>query len=248
LVQAFLAFPRGVRNFSQVIPLSLVASQLRRILVYPLFNAAGAKTSELKVQHGKELHVIGVQADTIMTVGPVVESVHNGRESLRGPLAQWAKLCEQAINSTDRVAVRNALSRAMCATINNDPFAVENGVFKWRRMKESDLPNDSEWQQFMDGDVWALERHYEGGMEMAITGRSLYITQAGRMGLCNPKAQPGDEVWVLFGSRVPFVLRREAEGQGLGGTHQFIGDCFLDGAMDGEMVKDVAKGEALILM
>lgn len=114
------------------------------------------------------------------------------------------------------------------------PFAVEKDVMKWRHVKESDLPKNGDCQKFTDGDVWALERNYEGAIEMAITRRSFCITQAGRMGLCNPKAQHGDEVWVSFGSRVPFVLRRaERWGPTVGGTYQFIGNCFLSSAIDG---------------
>jgi len=238
--------PSWVRDFSQVIHISRVASQLRRLLVFPLFNAANGRIGEMKVQNGRELHVIGMHADSITAVGPAIMSVHNGRESLRTPLAQWTKLCEEAIQSTDKAVVRNTLARTMCVTVNNDPFAVQNDVLKWRRMKESDLPNDSEWQQFIDGDIWALERNYEGGLEMGVTGRSLYSTRAGKLGLCNPKGQPGDEVWVLFGSKVPFVLRRVATGRE--NSYQFIGDCFLEGAMDGEIVKDGVEGERIILV
>jgi hypothetical protein len=95
----------------------------------------------------------------------------------------------------------------MCATIINNILSVDQ-YDEWRRINESELPNEAEWQQFMYGDFWALERGYEGGMEMATTGRSLPITQGGRMGLCNPNSQPGDDVWALFGSKVPFVLRK----------------------------------------
>lgn len=44
----------------------------------------------------------------------------------------------------------------------------------------------------------------------------------------------GDEVWVLFGGRVPFVLRPNEAGS----TFSMIGDCYLHGFMDGEAMVD----------
>jgi hypothetical protein len=97
--------------------------------------------------------------------------------------------------------------------------------------------------------------------------RTYFRSQAGGHGLCYPTCQPGDQVWVLHGSPVPFVLRpvyvdknfeanvlrpskaytRDSAGAIIGvekdfeprtGHYQLIGDCYYDGFMDGEGLDD----------
>ena len=69
------------------------------------------------------------------------------------------------------------------------------------------------------------------------------------MGLGPRNTRPGDEVVVMTGSRVPFVLRKTHIGNMLlnQNTESFcrvwrynvIGDCYVHGIMNGEVVKDV---------
>ena len=69
-----------------------------------------------------------------------------------------------------------------------------------------------------------------------------FITEGGLIGIGPPTALEGDEVWILFGSRVPFVLRQRAEEeiQQRGDFHEryLIGDAYVHGIMDGEVVGD----------
>jgi hypothetical protein len=232
--------PSWVRDFSQVTSPVHVGNQLRRIKSYSLFNAAGGKLGRPVVKNGIELHVTGVQADEIVAVGPVMEHLFVGQESLRKILAEWITLCQQAVNSVDAGVVHRVLSRAICSMCASSGYN--------QRMKESWLPNDNTWQRLLNGDVGVLDRLYQGAVEMAMSGRSIYITQAGRIGICNPYASPGDEVWVLFGSNVPFVIRRQVYTQTLPEKYQFVGDCFLDGIMDGDIVKGRTEGQPLILI
>jgi hypothetical protein len=74
--------------------------------------------------------------------------------------------------------------------------------------------------------------------------RRFYMTESGYMGVGSPNAQPGDEVFVLKGSFVPFVLRRRDAVAAAGftradGSNSFllVGDCYLQGVMDGEAVQ-----------
>lgn len=93
--------------------------------------------------------------------------------------------------------------------------------------------------------------------------RSYFRTEEGGQGLCYPSVREGDEVWVMNGGKAPFIIRRaeltddesieikpqEAYGviDGVYGIkpdyeetrapykhYYLIGDCYLDGYMDGE--------------
>ncbi|KFA56469.1 hypothetical protein S40293_01046 [Stachybotrys chartarum IBT 40293] len=59
----------------------------------------------------------------------------------------------------------------------------------------------------------------------------LMVTRNGRIGLVSEKASKGDLVGVLLGCSVPILLRQSGdEGEG---TFTLVGECFLDGLMDG---------------
>lgn len=59
----------------------------------------------------------------------------------------------------------------------------------------------------------------------------LMVTRNGRIGLVSEKARKGDLVAVLFGCSVPVLLRQSGdEGEG---TFTLVGECFLDGFMNG---------------
>jgi len=109
-------------------------------------------------------------------------------------------------------------------------------------------------------------------------GRCYFRAENNGQGLCYPTARVGDEVWVLDGGNVPFILRpahlnkeeREAlkpvdagdfggdESDGSSGSHQsdkpiegyyhFIGDCYFDGYMHGEAVRDSTIREQSIAL
>ncbi|KAK5125806.1 hypothetical protein LTR85_012082 [Meristemomyces frigidus] len=85
-----------------------------------------------------------------------------------------------------------------------------------------------------------VAEHYEQAAKANSFGRRLYLTEAGTLGLGPRVTQPGDEVVVLFGGRMPFVLRPH------NGHYLFIGDSYLRWAnvMWGEASERVRGGMA----
>jgi hypothetical protein len=75
-------------------------------------------------------------------------------------------------------------------------------------------------------------------------GRCFFATRTGLMGLCPVAAKQGDCVVVLFGSPVPFVLRRIPSSDprlpypNMPNCFEFIGECYVEGKMDGSVVRD----------
>ncbi|KAJ4309745.1 hypothetical protein N0V84_011333 [Fusarium piperis] len=73
---------------------------------------------------------------------------------------------------------------------------------------------------------------------------AMFMTESGYLGLGPAETQVGDEVWCLFGSYMPFVLRsmektREVvTGEGEKPLHLVLGICYVHGAMDGEVADD----------
>jgi hypothetical protein len=71
-------------------------------------------------------------------------------------------------------------------------------------------------------------------MSMALPLRRMFVTEGGMLGVAPPGVQQGDEVWLLRGARVPFILRRKEVGSENDLT--LVGEAYLHGAMNGEMV------------
>jgi hypothetical protein len=62
-------------------------------------------------------------------------------------------------------------------------------------------------------------------------GRRPFITSSGRLGLGPAAMLPGDRVVVFFGAELPFILRKDNEGY-----YQVIGEAYVHGIMDGEIM------------
>ncbi|KAL0260308.1 hypothetical protein SLS55_003994 [Diplodia seriata] len=73
---------------------------------------------------------------------------------------------------------------------------------------------------------------YSSQVFSATHGRNIFVTKKGYMGLCPRSTRLGDKLVVLFGGRTPFILRKAKKGK-----HEFLGECYAHGLMDGEAGK-----------
>ncbi|KAL2174056.1 heterokaryon incompatibility protein-domain-containing protein [Thermothelomyces heterothallicus CBS 202.75] len=60
----------------------------------------------------------------------------------------------------------------------------------------------------------------------------LMVSRSGRIGMVVEKAMKGDLLCVLYGCSIPVVLRKSSDG----GSYTLIGECYLDGCMDGSLL------------
>jgi hypothetical protein len=65
-------------------------------------------------------------------------------------------------------------------------------------------------------------------------GRNLCVTDGGRLGIVSDGSMVGDKFCILFGSRVPFLLRECGDE-----LWRLVGECYIHGYMDGEAMKDI---------
>src|SRR6266516_4876460 len=97
-----------------------------------------------------------------------------------------------------------------------------------------------------------FEKRLQRRAEAEINGRAFFVPESGSMGLCPPGAVPGDEVWVVFGSLVPFILqpRKDDGGRSTTSSYCFISDYYLQGIMDGEAIiseEESSNGHSVIV-
>lgn len=75
------------------------------------------------------------------------------------------------------------------------------------------------------------------------SGRSLFTTNEGHLGIGENGLEPGDEVWVLAGGNVPFLMRRTLRP----GEFRFVGEAYIHGIMHGESVANISVDEIQII-
>ncbi len=67
-------------------------------------------------------------------------------------------------------------------------------------------------------------------------GRPFFVTSKGYMGLGNVNMRSGDICVVLFGGRVPFVLRPK------NGRFLLLGECLIQGLLEGQAITSAERG------
>lgn len=67
--------------------------------------------------------------------------------------------------------------------------------------------------------------------------RRFMVTRAGRLGMVPRTAQLGDNIFVLKGCNAPLILRRAGNG-----AYCVVGECYVDGVMNGEVMRGVEAG------
>jgi hypothetical protein len=91
-------------------------------------------------------------------------------------------------------------------------------------------------------EISAFERSYHPIAQH----RRLYSTDGGHLGLGPQSSQEGDDVWMVHGAHVPFVLRPVAKKPG---TFTLVGETYVHGFMNGEMLDcDGTGGEQKIII
>lgn len=75
---------------------------------------------------------------------------------------------------------------------------------------------------------------FSGDLQTSCLGRKLFGTKEGYIGVGDVTLQADDLVCVLFGGKVPFILRKMER------HYRFVGECYLHGIMFGK-----ALGEGL---
>ncbi|KAK6609710.1 heterokaryon incompatibility protein [Botrytis cinerea] len=80
-------------------------------------------------------------------------------------------------------------------------------------------------RKYGKADFSSLEKE----IEAANDARTLFRTRKGYLGIGAQSLRPSDEIWVLAGASIPFILRRGEDE-----SHEQVGEVYLHGVMHGE--------------
>jgi hypothetical protein len=82
-----------------------------------------------------------------------------------------------------------------------------------------------------------------------VPNQTFFITKKGYIGVGPPDTRPGDQVWILYGGQVPFVLRNITQEDNREELEKgtLVGDAYVHGIMDGEAMQHNPKVQTIHL-
>jgi hypothetical protein len=212
-----------------------------------LYDCSAGSPLTISVKNDRELHTKARKADTIRIVGTPQSFAKSGARGLIAGIKQSYELVADVLSLLDEAALRKAFMRTICGTLKSD----RRNHLQWSRLQEDDLPSVEDWLEFMADSTTQIFPFYSSFTAPILAcneDRCVYVTEAGKLGLAVPGAQPGDEVWALLGMDVPFVLRKAAGEYHQEDTYHLIGDCFLLDNMDGEIMRNGEETRSIVLV
>lgn len=205
---------------------------------YRWFSACGAEKFQGRLlNQGTTLALRGVMIARVEKVGITTicpEVMDAAYEQLSHQIHSWTDLLLDYLQMNPTLTVyHNGLSyqTAFWRTLVGDLVTDE---FPLRRATREDVALVS---QFHGTHGWTEIRP---SLRCMVLNHAFFITEEGYIGIGPPDMRESDEVWVLAGGRMPFVLRHEHERTLEEGTADrscervLVGDAYVHGLMDGE--------------
>ncbi|KAF1829547.1 hypothetical protein BDW02DRAFT_509686, partial [Decorospora gaudefroyi] len=217
---------------------------------YQTFMAGGDQSLRLDtVKDGEVIALTGVLVDEIRHINQVYEALDNeplsshriweiisSAKQLVSDYADSATLTE-AYPGTSSDTWRSAWWRTLIGDLVMRRMPVERAN---KPAHEAHFASMYESLQ-RNGRQTSSNILYESLCGM-VPNHAFFITKNGYMGMGPPHVQAGDQVWVLYGGHVPFVMRRAlANPSGADSDYHgldLVGDAYVHGVMDGEAVRD----------
>lgn len=221
------------------------------------FDAGPWQDNVATLCHDRILAIKGIEIDAVT----IVTTALSQDASLADRLDEFARLAQYDESSQMIYTSGTTIKDAFWRTMLNDTITPEPNLYM-RASREQEALFDLWWLTLKNGSAQLanfrqqlqdLETFTEmvAGFDMIRRSfweendnRVFFTTQNGYMGFGPPDMKAGDLVYVLLGSKVPFVLRpghplRVEGGEGSscnGGYYSLVGYCYVHGIMDGEAV------------
>ncbi|KAH7383564.1 heterokaryon incompatibility protein-domain-containing protein [Cadophora sp. MPI-SDFR-AT-0126] len=213
--------PTWVPDWTMVRMASLISSSFQT--GKRKFNAslgASFDSSLVKELNGfSEIRTEGYQFDTVNEIG--IEYLPNDDEESRAiTIHQWQILANQ----------RGVSPAAFWTTVSGGNELTDV-------TKERAAEARSRWC-FLDAEQQKWSYDLESRLLLDSAWSSLFFFSSnGFMGITRENIQIGDSICILFGAQTPFILRKQGEG------YILIGECYVDGIMEGEAMKEYSEGK-----
>ena len=155
----------------------------------------------------------------------------------------WWRGSKAAVSRTDRL---DALARTMIADRDFGDFAgtcrAPDSLKDQLRVFTTGGKPPDDWMPGEDSTIRGFKYCVPllQSLNTCTHERQMFISKQGYVGLVPPAARPGDLLCVFLGVRVPIVLRKVED------HYVLIGESYVDGAMDGQLMKELEEGKSTL--
>ncbi|KAF4973369.1 hypothetical protein FSARC_347 [Fusarium sarcochroum] len=184
--------------------------------LYPFYDAADSTKAKTRASSSEVvLDLQGLVLDSIVRVGDILDTPRSMKEMV----TEWQDKVfgEYPLGGTYR--------EASCRTILADIYY---GQTSYIRIDSCDNAEEILYDEL--DNFWTR-------IALSAFDKRGFSTAAGMIGLGNRDIQVGDSICILAGGKMPFILR-QVEGPGGGVAYQYIGQAYVHGIMDGEMMDE----------
>ena len=237
----------------------------KQFMTYSFYNTSKGyefhSSSDSSPLQDSKLKLSGFFIDTIRDVGAVQQARVRKHITTAATIVEWLGLIVQPGAEDDNrsqsqpdvghsiLSQNEAFWRTMCRDVLLDDGGTRRAV-----ADDGELFDDYiklvAFEQVRDGNIdWSLVEKMMNTVYLMTYNSRFFVTEKGCFGLGHKDVERGDEVWVLRGGRVPFLLRREERDEdSAGGDLEFRlkGDCYVHGVMDGEWIEGATPSEKIV--
>ncbi|KAF7922873.1 uncharacterized protein EAE97_011037 [Botrytis byssoidea] len=236
-------------------PHVLVNTVSERHRLFPKFSASGKSSAIVKERRKSEITLRGIFLNSLEVLGRANDVEVDNDEEMAETYREWRQLAQSEIqfdqpypSSSPTTTYSDASSQTLCMSIALELSKSNNsGEYQYTRVS-NDLQAHNNYQSWWESEIEGTPRlggkqllNAENGnsniirfhtlVYFATHMRRFFIAKEPRwIGLIPMDAQIDDQLFLLEGGKVPYVLRR-MEGKK---EYKIIGDCYVHGIMDGE--------------
>jgi hypothetical protein len=203
------------------------------------FKANDYTTPIVEVVNDNSIRMRGFNCDTITATGRFLGEKywnHASEEDIRELANDW-KIWLQQLHGPGcdlQTPEYAALWEVFLRTLLGDE--IMNSEFAEREASADDL---DELKSFLTGTSTATSTIIHS-LKSNVVYQTLFRTSKGWIGIGPATLAAGDEVWVFYGGRMPFIMRS-------GSTYEMIGEAYVHGIMHGEaMSMSLNEGDIIV--
>lgn len=218
------------------------------------YDASNAGKIQLQKHSNGVLSFLGTEIDMVSKLAPSSHVASTYALDQFSTFRDWGQFLNLSVPHQDEYAGGGTLFQAFTKTLTGDINELDPG-YQGFGEEEAEQFTKSLLEQSLPGRSLLKEKFEDKHINAALaqelntsaSGRKLFITRQGLIGLGPSWMEPGDEVWVLSGGSVPFILR-PLKNTGIEKScneiersqkcHIVIGDCYTHGIMFGEAIGD----------
>ncbi|KAF5868701.1 putative heterokaryon incompatibility protein [Botrytis fragariae] len=249
--------PSWIRDWTAERPSHvLVDTVSERYRLFPKFSASGKSSAIVKERRKLGIVIRGIFLNSLQVLGRPNDVEVDNDEEMAMTYREWRQLAQsetqfdQPYPSSSRITAHSdAFSQTLCMSIASDSSQSNNSASEYYYRRVS---NDSQarknhhswWESEIEGtprlggkQLLNAENansdiiRFHTLVYFATHMRRFFIAKEPRwIGLVPMDAQIGDQLFLLEGGKVPYILRRMKGKE----EYKIIGDCYVHGIMDGE--------------